>query len=43
MPYIIDRPLEIENMSRPEEFYARFGQDFEIVERFNSKRKMFFF
>ena len=25
-------------MSRPEEFYARFGQNSEIVERFNSKK-----
>ena len=39
MPYIIDRPSEIENMSLPEEFYAKFGQNFETVERFNSKRK----
>ena len=35
MPYIIDRPSEIENMSRPEEFDARFGKNFQIVERFN--------
>ena len=43
MRYIIDRPSEIENMSRPEEFYSRFGQNFEIVERFNSKRQMYLF